>query len=157
MFKVGDYIIYKKDVCRIKDINDNTYTLIPILDDSLKIEVPINSPFLRKPISKEEVMKIIEEMPNIPVIEENDRMIEGTYKEYIKNGTYRDLVSVIKTTYLRNKKRKDDKKKISDRDLSYFDLAEKLLYSEFSIALNISYDETKEFVLEHVDKNKNSW
>ena len=156
MFKVGDYIIYKKDVCRIKAINDNTYILIPILDDSLKIEVPINSPFLRKPISKEEVMKIIEEMPNIPVIEENDRMIEGTYKEYIKNGTYRDLVSVIKTTYLRNKKRKDDKKKISDRDLSYFDLAEKLLYSEFSIALNISYDETKEFVLEHVDKNKNS-
>lgn len=156
MFKVGDYIIYKKDVCRIKDINDNTYILIPILDDSLKIEVPINSPFLRKPISKEEVMKIIEEKPNIPVIEENDRIIEGTYKEYIKNGTYRDLVSVIKTTYLRNKKRKDDKKKISDRDLSYFDLAEKLLYSEFSIALNISYDETKEFVLEHVDKNKNS-
>ena len=46
MFKIGEHVIYNKDVCKIVDIkhnnsNDNNYyILIPVFDESLKIKVP---------------------------------------------------------------------------------------------------------------------
>ena len=49
MYKINDYVVYKRDVCIVKDIKDNYrnnegyYILYPIDDDSLKIEVPISN------------------------------------------------------------------------------------------------------------------
>ena len=47
MFKIGKYVVYKRNVCVVKDIalnkftNKECYILIPIDDDSLKITVPV--------------------------------------------------------------------------------------------------------------------
>ena len=41
-------------------------------------------------------------------------------------------------------------KKISDKDKIYFDKAEEYLYSELSIALNMTIDETKEYIISKV-------
>ena len=155
MFNVGSFIVYKKSVCKIKEIKNNkSYILIPIDDNSLKIEVPIDNSFLRSLITKEEINKIINEIPSIPIIEENDKLIESTYKEYLKRGSYRDLISIIKTTYLRNKRRIDEGKKLSEKDTNYFNLAEKYLYNEFSVVLNKSFDYTKKFVEDCVYANE---
>ena len=57
MFKIGDYVIYRRDLCTIKDIIDNKYYKLSLIDDNtLSINVPIDNKFglLRKPISKEE-------------------------------------------------------------------------------------------------------
>ena len=49
MYKVDDYVVYKKDVCRVKDIKENKsnkklyYFLVPISDESLMIELPVNN------------------------------------------------------------------------------------------------------------------
>ena len=49
MYKVGDYIVYKRDVCKVKEIkekyynNTDYYVLNPISDLSLKINVPVNN------------------------------------------------------------------------------------------------------------------
>lgn len=155
MLNVGSFIVYKKNVCKIKEIKDNkSYVLIPIDDDSLKIEVPIDSNFLRPLITEEKIDEIINEIPNIPIIEENDKLIESAYKEYLRRGTYRDLITIIKTTYLRNKKRIDEKKRLSEKDSNYFNLAEKYLYNEFSVVLNKSFDDTKKFVEDCVYANE---
>ena len=37
----------------------------------------------------------------------------------------------------------------------YFNLAEKYLYNEFSVVLNLSYDETKEYVINSVNNITN--
>ena len=47
-------------------------------------------------------------------------MMENTYKELLQRGTYEDLITVIKTAYLRNENRKKNNKKISDKDNDYF-------------------------------------
>ena len=45
MFQKNDYVVYKKNVCIVKDIKHNTkngkesYLLVPIDDNSLKIEI----------------------------------------------------------------------------------------------------------------------
>ena len=64
----------------------------------------------------------------------------------MQSGTHEDLIKIIKTTYLRNEKRINDNKKISEIDDTYFKKAEKYLYNEFSVVLNKTFEETKEYV-----------
>lgn len=160
MFNVNDFLVYKKEVCRVKEIKENSldkssyYVLIPVTDESLKIEVPTANRLghLRNLISIEEIDNIIKKIPSIKIIEENDRFIENEYKELLKSGTFEDLITIIKTTYLRNKARENTKRKLSDKDNTYFILAEKYLYTEFSIVLNKSYEDTKKYVEDEVRK-----
>lgn len=156
MYKVGDFVVYKRDVCQVVEIKESYfrgmdyYALLPILDKTLKIEIPIESKLIRDVISKEEVEKIINDIPNIEIIETDNKLIENEYKRLLNSDNYEDLIKIIKTSYLRNKEREEEKKKISDKDKFYFEKAEKLLYNEFSIALNMTFDETKEYVVSKV-------
>lgn len=154
MFNIGDFVVYKRDVCKIVNIKNEYYVLVPITDNSLKISVPVTNKFgfIRNLISKNEIMKIIKKIPNIETIETNDKLIENEYKNLMNTGSHEDLIKIIKTTYLRNKERIDNNKKIGDKDNNYFSLAEKYLYNEFAIVLNMSYDDTKKYVIEQVCK-----
>lgn len=158
MFKVGDIIVYKKDVCKIIEIKSkyirdlDYYVLEPIDDMSLKIQIPKNNNFIRELISKEEIHKIIKDIPKIPVITTDDKMIENEYKRLLQEGTHKDLISIIKTTYLRNEERKNNNKKVGEKDNNYFKLAEKYLYNEFSIVLNKTVEDTKKYIINEVEK-----
>lgn len=158
MYKIGEYIVYNKEVCLIKDIktkyiNDIDYYILSPLDDkSLNIKIPVNNEFIRKIINKKEALNLIEEIPTIEIIEINDKNIESIYKQYINSSDLRDLVKIIKTTYLRNEDRLKSKRKIGEIDDQYFKKAEKLLYDELSISLDKTFDETKEFVLKKVEE-----
>ncbi len=156
MFEENDYVVYKKDVCKIREIKHNVmngndyYILLPIDDDSLVIDVPVDNRmgYLRNIVTKEEAEKIIDKIKNVEPLENiNDKNIENTYKELLYSGSHEDLIKIIKTSYLRNESRINNKKKISDKDAKYFELAEKYLYNELSIALNKTFDETKEYII----------
>lgn len=155
MYKVGSYVVYKRDVCIIDNIKKSSfnsqdyYVLIPISDASLKIDVPIDNKFgyIRNLITRDELEKLITMIPSIPAISCNDKMIDNEYRLLMKSGNHEDLIKIIKTTYLRNKDRVDHNKKIGDKDSTYFEMAEKYLYNEFSIVLNMSYDDTKNYVI----------
>ena len=160
MFKKNDFVVYKKDACKIKDVKKNGFqgndyfVLSPIDDDSLTIEVPITSLAVRSLISKKEVTSIIKDIPSIEVIDEtNDKIIEQEYRRLLSSGEHRDLIKIIKTTYLRNKNRELNNKKIGEKDDNYFKKAEKILYNEFSLVLNKSFSETKKYVADQVIKN----
>ncbi len=163
MYKINDYVIYKRDVCKIKDIKNNKingqdyYILMPIDDESLIIDVPIDNRmgYLKNIMSKEEAENLINNIDDIELIEnQNDRYIEKTYKDLLYNGTHEDLIKIIKTTYLRNIDRIKNNKKISDKDNEYFNKAEKYLYNELSIVYNMNYDETKNYIIHRMEKNK---
>ena len=157
MHKINDYIIYKREVCKINDIlpkyfKDNDYYLLsPLSDDTLTIKVPINNKEIRSLITKKEIDMIINEIPNIVPVQSDTKSLEGIYKELLSTGLHTDLIKIIKTTYLRNKERIDNNKKTTDKDNYYFNLAEKYLYQEFQIVLNLTYDKTKEYVINKVE------
>ena len=159
MFKIGDFLIYKGDLCELKDIKKNEsmnfdyYILSPVKDKSLTVSIPVDnkSGFLRKVISKEQVEEIIKKIPDIKVIENEDRMIEREYKILLSTDDHLDLIKIIKTTFARNEERRIAGKKIGDKDINYFKKAEQILYNEFSVALNLSYEETKKYVTEKVE------
>lgn len=157
MFGVNEYIVYRNNVCYIKEIIEikykKYYVLFPIDDDSLTIKVPVDNSFIRRVISKDEVAEIIKNIINIDIIKvDNEKMIEQEYKKLLENATHENLIKIIKTSYLRNDKRKREKKKISEKDDTYFKLAEKILYNEFSVALKMNYEDTKKYVVDSVEK-----
>lgn len=158
MYKVGDNVVYKRDVCRIKQVktinNKDYYVIVPVTDESLTINVPVEGiTDIRNIISKTEVDNLIKEIPNIEVIDcDNDKFIEYEYKTLLHEMILEGLIKIIKTTYIRNKERVDNKRKIGEKDDTFFKKAEKLLYTEFSLALGMSYDETKEYVLSKVEE-----
>lgn len=161
MYKINDYLRYGKDVCRVKDIeekkfnNQDYYLLVPVKDESLKIEIPIDSNKIQKLISKESLDNLIKKIPDITPIDIDDKFLESEYKKLLSTGEYEDIIKVIKTTYLRNKERLDNNKKIAMKDQSYFELAEDYLYNEFSIVLNKSYDDTKQYIINKIEEITN--
>ena len=82
----------------------------------------------------------------------SSKALNNEYKELYQSGKLEDLVKIIKTTFLRNKLRKDNNKKISEKDNEWFNKAEKLLYNELSISFDKTYDETKEYIIEKLSE-----
>lgn len=154
MYKVYDYVICRHNVCRIKSIKDNKfYIMTPIDDESLIINIPVNSNLLRNVISSKKAKILIEKIPNIsPLTDINEKNVETQYKELLNTDNLENLVKIIKTTYLRNENRINNKKKISDKDDKYFNLAEKYLYNELSISLNETIENIKEYIFKTVNK-----
>ncbi len=130
--------------------------MAPIDDDSLTINIPVEDKmgFLRDIISIDKANELIRKIPKINPIEDiNEKNIEGKFKELLNDGGYENLVRIIKTTYLRNESRVNNKKKASEKDTTYFDLAEKYLYNELSIALNMTVNEVKNYIFKIVNDN----
>lgn len=158
MYQINDKIIYKRDVCTIKEIKKNFYKetdyycISPIIDSTLTINIPVDTPLIKDILTKKEALTIIESIPNVEPINSDDKSLENIYKELLSTTDELDLVKIIKTTYLRNKKRIDTGKKIGDKDDTYFKKAENYLYTSLSISLNMSYDECKNFIIEKLEK-----
>ena len=139
-----DYIVYRKETCKIIEKEEGYYKLVPVNDTSIKYKVPVDSNFLKKVITKEEIDRLLLEIPEINTIDLGEKQIEQEYKELMKSGTHEDLVKIIKTSYLRNQIRILNNKRISEIDDEYFRRAEKYLYEEIGIVLNLSFENTKE-------------
>lgn len=147
-----NYIVYRKEVCQIIDEKEGIYVLIPAYDNSIKYKVPANSPLLKDLMTREEIDRLLLEIPHINVLNMSDKQIEQTYKELMNNGTHEDLVKIIKTTYLRNQLRILNNKKISEKDDEYLKRAEKYLYEEIGVVLNMSFEQTKEYVIKKISE-----
>ena len=159
MYQINDYLIYKRQVCVVKEIKEhyyqdhNYYVLAPVDNQSLTISVPVDNEEIRDLISKEEVNDIINQIADIEVFTSNDRLIENEYKSLLNEGSHVSLIKIIKTTYARNKERIDNNKKISGRDENYFKMAEAYLYNEFAVVLGMPVDDVKQYVIDQVGKH----
>lgn len=147
-----DYIVYRKETCKIIEKEDGYYRLVPVNDTSIKYKVPFDSNFLKKVITKEEIDRLLLEIPEINTIDLGEKQIEQEYKELMKSGTHEDLVKIIKTSYLRNQIRILNNKRISEIDDEYFRRAEKYLYEEIGTVLNLSFENTKEYIINKLKK-----
>ena len=156
MYQINDYLKYGKDVCRVKEIEEKKfndqdyYLLVPVKDETLKIEIPVTSDKVQDLISKDKLESLLDKIPEIETIELEDKFMESEYKRLMSTGEYEDIMRVIKTTYLRNKIRKQNNKKLAEKDINYFQQAEDL-FNEFSVVLGKSFDDTKNYVITKID------
>lgn len=162
MYKIGEYVVYKKDVCKVKELKKNHinnidyYVLVPIYDESLKTLVPVDNRngYIRSLITRKEVENIIQNIPTISCINCDGKNLENEYKTLLSSNKLEDLIKIIKTTYLRNKERLDSNRKIGDKDKMYFEKAERYLYTEFSFVLGKPIEEVKQYIIDKVSSIK---
>lgn len=151
------YIVYRKEVCKILSEEDGIYRLEPVSDSSIKYRVPKDSELLKELITKEKVDSLLQEIPEIDIIENNEKQIELIYKELMNSGTHEDLIKIIKTTFVRNQARAERNKKLSEIDTLYFNRAEKYLYEEIGVALGLSMEEARNYIIEKLNKPNQKW
>lgn len=71
----------------------------------------------------------------------------------MKTNQHEDLIKIIKTTYLRSEDRKNQGKKVSDKDQLFFKQAETYLYTELAYSLKMSFEECKKHIILEVENS----
>ena len=166
MFEKGDYIVYgSTGICVVEDISTMDlpgiskerlyYVMAPYRQAGNKIFTPVDNPKmkLRRILTKEEVLALIDEIPSIEQIgfvEEKQR--EQKYKEYIRSCECRNWIKIMKTLYQRKQERVSKGKKETATDERYFKMAEDSLYTEFSISLDIPRQEVEQYIAERINE-----
>lgn len=165
MYTIGDVVIYKNDgVCKIADIiiksfkdkNIEYYVLQPVHNSNAEIFVPKNNPDLinkmRNLLTKDEVMQIIEALPNeeeICISDEAER--KEKFKEILTSGNRTELVRLVKTLYNHKQNQKQYGKKLHIADERILKDAEKILHDEFAYVLGISTEAVPSFIAENIN------
>lgn len=169
MFSVGDCVVYgNSGVCKIEAIGPLNfsgtskdklyYTLMLLYKNESKIFTPVdNNKIITRPvISYNEAMELIDDIENIELLWiADERRRETEYCEAFKKCDCKELIRIIKTTYMRRQSRLADGKKITVNDEKYFTMAEESLYGELAVALDIDRDEVKPFIMNRVGDVKN--
>ncbi len=167
MFKIGDYVAhYKEGVCEVMSIGKpdigcldkqkEYYTLKPLYDAGVTIYTPVDNGKgqLREVISGEEAQALIDDMRNIEMIGVTDeKRREIFYREALFKNQCREWISIIKTSYTRKMKRISSGKKVINVDDKYLNIAEKFLYGEFAVALDIPKEKVEGYITSYLKEN----
>ena len=106
-------------------------------------------------ITKEEAENLIKEMSEIDTIGvTNEKQREAMYKNALLHNQCREWVSLIKTSYGRNKERIQAGKKTINIDERYMSSAEKFLYGELAVVMEMPRDKVSGYVKEHLDTER---
>lgn len=157
-YQKGDFVVHGNQVGKIVDIvardGQDYYKVSAINDETLFLYTPIKEvgSRLRPIISTKDADELIEEMLSIEPIDINSRTAETTYEKLAKSGNHKDIIRLLKTSYLRCEAQRSAGKARNERDKTSLRTAERLLYSELSVALGKSYEETKRYVIDRVSK-----
>ncbi|MBO4390097.1 MAG: CarD family transcriptional regulator [Lachnospiraceae bacterium] len=168
MYDIGEFVIYGTDgVCRVEKIGASKlpemsaekkyYTLCPVYEKGCEIVTPVDQDriVMRRVLEKQEVMDLIDrmgELPEIWVREEKKR--EEDYKEVIRSCDCERLLSMIKTLYRRKQMRLAAGKKVTAKDMKYFNMAETNLYGEFAVALDLTPAKVKERIISQMKEKE---
>ena len=164
MYRVNDTVVYgAQGVCRIADITKRDiggmpmdyYVLKPVYDDNSTLFVPISNDKLtakmRRTSSPEEIKALIRSMPeeNADWID-NENVRKERYREAIAQGDRSELIKIITGLYQHQQELQEKGKRLHLADERLFRDAEKMLYDEFAMVLNIKREQVLPFILQQI-------
>ena len=164
MFQKGDHVICgASGICSVESItvmrmpgskeNCEYYLLKPVFSPQSTVYIPVNCPEgrLRKALTKDEALKLIDEIPSLPEITiPDEKKLEYIYKDYLLSNNISRLVMLVKTIYRRREKRIKKGNKSTALDNRYFKQAEDFLNGELAVALSIPKDEVNDYIFKNV-------
>ncbi len=165
MYQVNDTVLYgTHGICRISDIivkkidksNIQYYVLVPVYQNTTTLFVPVENQKLvskmRRILSPSEIYTIIRSLPKEDLIWiDDDTQRYETYHAILQSGDRTQLVQLIKTLYLHQQERREQKKKLHSADEKFMKEAEHLLYEEFAYVLNIKREQVVPFITEQIE------
>lgn len=167
MFSVGEFIVYgTTGVCRIEEIcslkmsgvskDKLYYAMTPLESKGSKVYVPVDNEkaVLRPVLTKDEAVKLVEEIPSIGLLwVADERQREEIYKKAYRTCDCREWIKIIKTLYLRKMSRIAEGKKVTVMDGRYLSMAEERLYTELSLALDMDKEKVIGYIIQHVEQS----
>lgn len=171
MFKVHDKVVYLRGngIYEITErkmedfgLGEKVYfTLTPISklkNSKLLIAYVLESnaeQFLRPIMRKEEVLALIDSFDTFEILWYNDAKVrKQKYDEIYKSGDMKKICQIVKSVYLQNEENINGKKPISNSDREYLMKINNDIYDEFSIALDIPFEEVEEFITQRLKSEK---
>lgn len=165
MYCVGDTVLYgSQGVCKIVGTDEKKiggskieyFVLKPVYDENSTVFVPSSNDNLmskmRSILSADEIYSMIKAMPDEDTIWiEDDNERKQKYQQIVLNGDRRKLVQLIKTLHLHEIAQREKNRKLHQSDEYILKQAEKLLYDEFALVLNIKPDEVLPFIMEQIE------
>ena len=162
MFSVNERIHYGgSGVCVIQEITtmrfgrtrERYYVLKPVYQNASVIYVPVDNQQLvskmRPVLSRAEVDKLIESMPEIPTAwEEDPQTRKLTFDNLLRSNECRSLIVIIKTLYAHKERRQADGKNLHVSDETILREAQRLLYDEFAGALDIQPAQVHAYIMD---------
>lgn len=166
VFEKGEYVVSgNKGVCVVDDITTldisgvdkerEYYILKPVYVAGSTVYVPVDTAdgSLRKVLSREEADKLIQGIPEIPLITiTNDKLLEQEYRGCMKTNNCMEWIRIIKTIYLRKQKRLEAGRKVTAVDAKYFRMAEDNLYGELAVSLQMPRGEVESYITKEMEK-----
>lgn len=165
LYQVEDYVVYGNEgVCQITAIEalDLTgmnekkiyYVLQPVYRSGT-VYTPVDTKVSMRPvITKEAAERLISEIPTIQAETDgptNATFLKNKYTEMLLANDCSELIQIIKTITTKEDIAEKKNKKIGQTDKYYLRKAEDLLYSEFSIALDMPTNQVHTYIKEKIE------
>lgn len=161
MFAQKDLVVYgSAGVCEVVGVGDpgidgidrsrTYYTLQPVFSASGIIYTPVdNAKVAMRPVMTPKTARsLIDRIPDLELItEENSKQWEAFCKDAMRRCDSEACTQIVKTLYLRKKKRNASGRKSTAMDERYLHSAEEHLFGELAISLKKSRQEIAEHVL----------
>jgi len=166
MYSVNDLIVSgSSGVCRVASIDapadipgaDGTrlyYTLRPMFDNGT-IRIPVDTRvFMRPVITRAEAENLISQIPELETASEvnsnSPQLLSDHYKSFFASHDCGDLLTLIKTVYIKSQRSASRGKALGRTDQHYFQRARELVEQEFSVALDIPVPQVSEYIAQKV-------
>lgn len=158
MFKKGEVVVYETHgVCRIDDIREEEfrnavrryYVLLPIYSDKTTIYAPVDNEklFMRRALTRAEIDELLLDIPTATAeFPENENARKEYFRSIIKSGDPRRLAGLIKTLYIKKSEQEAAGRKFHLSDARFMNEAEKLLYEELALVLDIDPEKVVELL-----------
>lgn len=168
MYSVNDLIIYGSgSVCRVEAIataedlpgGDKErlyYTLRPLFDNGV-IRVPVDAKvFMRPVVTKEEADALIQSIPTLKAAADfgtnSPQLLSEKYRSFFASHNCEDLLTLIKTVYLKAQKASAHGKSMGRTDQHFYQRAKMLIEQEFSVALGIPVPEVEAYIAQKIEQ-----
>ena len=166
MFQTGDLVVYgATGVCRVEEItcpggtgadrNRRLYLLKPLQQDRV-IYTPVDNAKvpMRPVISREEAEALIDLIPSIRAEAYHGPTLQALAQHYqsaVRSHDCRDLVELMMSIYAKRRQAEAQKRRLGMVDERFMKQAERLLYGELSVALDIPFDQVESYIARRVD------
>ena len=170
MYQIGQEVMYGiHGVCRIIDIEIKTvdrqkipyFVLEPLDYPGTRYYIPTENPAALAKLhpvltrqQAEELLSTCDASCSEWISDENQRKLR--YRELLHGSDRRSLLVMVHTLYLHRKAQEEQGKKFHQCDEGFLRDAQKLLCSEFSLALGLSGAETDEYLKKHFENSVGS-
>ena len=171
MFQPGELLVYgTTGVCRVEEITtpDITradrgrryYLLKPLYQDGV-IYAPVDSDKvpIRPVISREEAEALIDLIPSIraeacraPTLQ----VLAQHYQSAVRSHDCKELLELMMSIYAKQRQAEAQKRRLGMVDERYMKQAERLLYGELSVALNIPYEDVQPYIVRRVEESSHT-